>query len=356
MAASGVRVEVDRLHPVRVQLRDRGAARRRRRAPARARARRRRAPDLAGLRLREALAPRLLPERPAPPDEAAAAPRRRQLRGDRLGHRDPRGGGALRRRCATRTAASRSSITAAADRAITCRAPTGAPRAPCSARATARARSRRRRRASSGSRDRMLGGYTRGDFEHCEVALFLGKNPWFSHSIPRARVTLREIANDPTRTLIVVDPRRSETAEIADIHLQVKPGERRLPARGADRRDRAGGPARARLARRARRRARRGAAALRAPAGRRLLREVRRARRRWCARPRGASPARVERRDLRGSRRADEPALDAGLVPAQAARAADRELRQAGRRLPPDARSCRWRAGATAAAQRGARP
>src|SRR5262249_60822748 len=43
-------------------------------------------------------------------------------------------------------------------------------------------------------------------------------------SIPRARVTLRQIAKDPKRCLIVVDPRRTETAEIADIHLQVKPG------------------------------------------------------------------------------------------------------------------------------------
>jgi anaerobic selenocysteine-containing dehydrogenase len=37
-------------------------------------------------------------------------------------------------------------------------------------------------------------------------------------------VTLREISRDPGRCLIVVDPRRTETAEIADIHLQVKPG------------------------------------------------------------------------------------------------------------------------------------
>lgn len=72
--------------------------------------------------------------------------------------------------------------------------------------------------------DKMMGGYTRADFEHCEVALFLDKNPWFSHSIPRARVTLRAIAKDPARCLIVVDPRRTETAELADIHLQVKPG------------------------------------------------------------------------------------------------------------------------------------
>jgi anaerobic selenocysteine-containing dehydrogenase len=72
--------------------------------------------------------------------------------------------------------------------------------------------------------EKMIGGYSRADFENCEVALFLGKNPWFSHSIPRARTTLREIAKDPARCLIVVDPRRTETAEIADIHLQVKPG------------------------------------------------------------------------------------------------------------------------------------
>jgi len=72
--------------------------------------------------------------------------------------------------------------------------------------------------------DKMMGGYTRADFEHAEVALFLGKNPWFSHGIPRARTVLREIAKDPARCLIVIDPRRTETAEMADIHLQVKPG------------------------------------------------------------------------------------------------------------------------------------
>ncbi|HWN66872.1 MAG TPA: molybdopterin-dependent oxidoreductase [Haliangium sp.] len=72
--------------------------------------------------------------------------------------------------------------------------------------------------------DRVFGSSTRADFEHCEVALFLGKNPWHSHSIARARVTLKEIAKDPARTLIVVDPRRTETAAMADIHLQVRPG------------------------------------------------------------------------------------------------------------------------------------
>jgi anaerobic selenocysteine-containing dehydrogenase len=71
---------------------------------------------------------------------------------------------------------------------------------------------------------RMMGAPVRGDFEHAEVALFVGKNPYQSHGMPRARVTLKEIAKDPARALIVIDPRRSETAELADIHLQVKPG------------------------------------------------------------------------------------------------------------------------------------
>ncbi|MBW1844833.1 MAG: molybdopterin-dependent oxidoreductase [Deltaproteobacteria bacterium] len=70
----------------------------------------------------------------------------------------------------------------------------------------------------------MLGRFTRSDFEHCEVGVFIGKNPWFSHGIPRARVALREISKDPERCMIVIDPRRTETADLADIHLQVKPG------------------------------------------------------------------------------------------------------------------------------------
>jgi anaerobic selenocysteine-containing dehydrogenase len=71
---------------------------------------------------------------------------------------------------------------------------------------------------------RMLGNSTRGDFEHCEVALFLGKNPYQSHGFPRARSVLKEIARDPARSMIVVDPVRTESAELADVHLQVRPG------------------------------------------------------------------------------------------------------------------------------------
>jgi anaerobic selenocysteine-containing dehydrogenase len=66
--------------------------------------------------------------------------------------------------------------------------------------------------------------HTAPDFEHAEVAIFVGKNPWQSHGFPRARAVLREIAKDPNRTLIVIDPRRTETADLADFHLQVRPG------------------------------------------------------------------------------------------------------------------------------------
>jgi len=71
----------------------------------------------------------------------------------------------------------------------------------------------------------MFGAYARtGDFGNCEMAVFIGKNPWHSHGVARARVTLRELAKDPKRALVVFDPRVSETAELADIHIRLKPG------------------------------------------------------------------------------------------------------------------------------------
>ncbi|MDX2565393.1 molybdopterin-dependent oxidoreductase [Streptomyces sp. TX20-6-3] len=70
----------------------------------------------------------------------------------------------------------------------------------------------------------LTGGHTTGDFTRAQVSLFLGKNPWQSHGVPRARTVLKDIAKDPDRTMIVIDPVRTETADLADIHLQVKPG------------------------------------------------------------------------------------------------------------------------------------
>ncbi len=62
------------------------------------------------------------------------------------------------------------------------------------------------------------------DVEKAEVVVFIGTNPWQSHGIRNARQVLREIAKDPARKMIVIDPRRTETAEMADLHLQLRPG------------------------------------------------------------------------------------------------------------------------------------
>ena len=70
----------------------------------------------------------------------------------------------------------------------------------------------------------LYGGHTRGEFEHAEVSVFVGKNPWMSQSFPRARVVLNEIAKDPGRSMIVIDPVLTDTAKLADFHLRVKPG------------------------------------------------------------------------------------------------------------------------------------
>ncbi len=62
------------------------------------------------------------------------------------------------------------------------------------------------------------------DVEPTDYLLVIGANPWQSHGFPRARSVVQEIANDQKRTLVVVDPRRTESAERADVHLAVRPG------------------------------------------------------------------------------------------------------------------------------------
>jgi formate dehydrogenase len=71
---------------------------------------------------------------------------------------------------------------------------------------------------------RTVGGFWHGDFEHCDVALIVGKNPWQSNGMQRARIHMKEISRAPDRLLVVFDPRRTETAELADVHMAVRPG------------------------------------------------------------------------------------------------------------------------------------
>ena len=71
---------------------------------------------------------------------------------------------------------------------------------------------------------RMFGTHLHGDFHKAEVSVFVGKNPWHSHGFDETRRVLKQIAADDERSMIVIDPRRTETADLADFHLQVRPG------------------------------------------------------------------------------------------------------------------------------------
>jgi len=66
--------------------------------------------------------------------------------------------------------------------------------------------------------------HTAEDVHHCDLLFVIGANPWIAHGFPNARDHLNRIRKDAARKLIVVDPRRSESAEMADLHLQVRPG------------------------------------------------------------------------------------------------------------------------------------
>jgi len=60
--------------------------------------------------------------------------------------------------------------------------------------------------------------------ENAEMYVAWGWNGMESHQIPQAPKVLRGFAKDPERLLVAIDPRQSETAAIADIHLAVRPG------------------------------------------------------------------------------------------------------------------------------------
>src|SRR5664280_355939 len=62
------------------------------------------------------------------------------------------------------------------------------------------------------------------DVSNTDVLLVLGWNGMHSHQIPQAPRQLQRLAKDPDKMLIVGDPRLSETAKIADIHLPIRPG------------------------------------------------------------------------------------------------------------------------------------
>jgi len=62
------------------------------------------------------------------------------------------------------------------------------------------------------------------DVSNTDVLLTFGWNGMQSHQIPQAPRQLQRLSKDPDKMLIVVDPRLSETAKIANIHLRIRPG------------------------------------------------------------------------------------------------------------------------------------
>ena len=66
--------------------------------------------------------------------------------------------------------------------------------------------------------------HTAEDIHHCDLLLVIGANPRLAHGFTNARDQLNGLRKDGQRKLIVIDPRRTETAEAADLHIGLRPG------------------------------------------------------------------------------------------------------------------------------------
>lgn len=66
--------------------------------------------------------------------------------------------------------------------------------------------------------------HTAEGMEDADLLIVLGCNPWMAHGFRNARSVVNGFKNDPGRRMIVIDPRRTETADAADLHLSLRPG------------------------------------------------------------------------------------------------------------------------------------
>jgi anaerobic selenocysteine-containing dehydrogenase len=66
--------------------------------------------------------------------------------------------------------------------------------------------------------------FMHADTTRARFLLVLGTNPKISNRGHNATDTFKALANDPTRTVVVADPRETETTQTATRHLRVRPG------------------------------------------------------------------------------------------------------------------------------------
>ena len=62
------------------------------------------------------------------------------------------------------------------------------------------------------------------DLDHCKVAFLIGTNTAECHPVLFQRLLKRKKRNPGSLKIVVVDPRRTDTAKAADIHLPIAPG------------------------------------------------------------------------------------------------------------------------------------
>ena len=66
--------------------------------------------------------------------------------------------------------------------------------------------------------------FLHADTHHAKFVLVLGTNPKISNRGHNATDTFKELAEDATRTVVVADPRETETTRTATRHLRLRPG------------------------------------------------------------------------------------------------------------------------------------
>lgn len=74
--------------------------------------------------------------------------------------------------------------------------------------------------------------YLEPDDDNCEMLIFWGSNSYVSGQILNAREKIREASQGTERMVVSVDPRLSETARMADLHIMPRMGSDSLMLRG----------------------------------------------------------------------------------------------------------------------------